>query len=200
MKILGLTGQAGAGKNYAAQKLRTFLRGRGVSVVEAAYADALRAEITEEIFGAHYSWPIGPASPETWRKPYSEAQRWILQHYGSEFRRAQDPYYWVNKMHDRLEDLYFKGVDFAIVTDLRFPNEAQLLQDLAGKVALVTAPYEVRQARLGNVPTDDGHRSEAEVYSINHDGVINCGEEGKVVIPAGLAEYITGPHIGGLVL
>ena len=56
--------------------------------------------------------------------PYGK-QRSFLQWYGSEFRRACNPDYWVNKVAKRIAE---EKPEIAILTDMRFPNEMAFVQ------------------------------------------------------------------------
>jgi hypothetical protein len=144
--ILGLAGQQGAGKDWVYKHLRDMM-GK-LRVRRMAFADGVRREVTLEVMDA-----IGVKVGETdgagqWQKPYSAGQRWLLQQWGTEFRRAQDPDYWVKYGLAYIEERYQPG-DLWVVTDVRFKNEAQAIHDAGGKTALVSANPSERARRLG---------------------------------------------------
>jgi hypothetical protein len=53
-------------------------------------------------------------------------QRTLLQFWGTEYRRSVDPDYWVKRLAARLEK---DKPEIALLTDMRFPNEMQFVQE-----------------------------------------------------------------------
>lgn len=76
-------------------------------------------------------------------------QRTLLQWWGTEYRRAQDPNYWVQKT---MEMIAQDAPDVALICDVRFPNEAEGIRAAGG--------YIVRVRRLGYVSDVPQHVSE----------------------------------------
>lgn len=54
--------------------------------------------------------------------------RTLLQMWGTEFRRAQDPDYWVKRAQTKLARLVAEGFDPIVIDDCRFPNEYAMLK------------------------------------------------------------------------
>ena len=178
MKILGLCGHAGSGKDHLASKLK--LGGFYGFVERVALADELRLELEEELGLGHRH-----RNNPLWNKPYSESVRWILQHYGSEFRRAQDPEYWVRKTQNHILDIEQEGViDLVVMTDVRFANEAEMIRDLDGRIVEVWADIEVRRERLGGLPPS--HQSEVIDFETDY----RVESNGMPELPALLREYL----------
>lgn len=59
--------------------------------------------------------------------PYGKHPK-LLQWWGTEYRRAQDPNYWVKKCMDSIP----ANLDIAMITDVRFPNEADAVKQRGG--------------------------------------------------------------------
>jgi hypothetical protein len=59
--------------------------------------------------------------------PYGKHPK-LLQWWGTDFRRAQDPDYWAKKLFASIP----KDIDIALVTDVRFPNEFQGIKERNG--------------------------------------------------------------------
>jgi len=59
--------------------------------------------------------------------PYGKHPK-LLQWWGTEYRRAQDTDYWVKKCVDSIP----ANLDIAMITDVRFPNEAEAVKQRGG--------------------------------------------------------------------
>jgi hypothetical protein len=174
--IVGLTGRAGSGKDFTFK----YLEGLGYSVTRYAWADALRYEIEETISDGMYM-------PALWTKPYPDEVRRLLQWWGTDLRRKQDPDYWVKKMQNDLEP-YRRGGPFephlAVVTDCRFLNEVEALRDLGGVIVRVWAAEKDRLERLGALPPS--HASEVSLDNLVPD--ITLISRNGMVVPAAPAD------------
>lgn len=163
MKVIGISGKIGSGKNYLAEHLEAELHKRGYTTGSASFAfplknefnqilDALRAGKSDEQIATDFDIPLAQAKvltayvrDELAENPALDAYdrslgvRSGLQYLGTEIRRAQDESYWVelfdvNLVHD---------VDYTFVTDVRFINEADHVHDLEGYMIRLEVPEEV---------------------------------------------------------
>lgn len=119
-----------------------------------AYADALRAEVKGAIKGAGslellvrrgcvgpYKNHVPDACPREctplapWVKVENGKPRTLLQWWGTDYRRAQDQDYWVKRLQETLDR---DNPEIALVTDVRFPNEADAIKKLGGYLVKVT--------------------------------------------------------------
>lgn len=164
--LIGFTGRAGAGKDTCAQ----LLAAHGFQAI--AFADALRSEVAEAwrvdprmlTDRDTKEWPIaalaverctdlrfvraivdaeGGMSAEEFAAPRSP--RWVMQRWGTEYRRAQDGRYWLDIVarwagQQRDAALHAHRPALLCVTDVRFPNEAALIRALGGHLVLVHRP------------------------------------------------------------
>ena len=111
-----------------------------------SFADALRSEVdaeyrkagsVEKVFSPDYCFAKNGyvvTLPE-WVKydPNGEVsaqyplgkQRPLLQWWGTEYRRADDDNYWVKRLAEQIE---LEKPQIALITDMRFPNEMQFVQ------------------------------------------------------------------------
>lgn len=157
--IIGLHGKAGSGKNYIGEQiiapmgywpwafawpLKTLCIGKGLCTFEQAF------------YLKH---------PQT---------RQLLQEEGTE--RGRDVFgenFWVNTTLGWLEVLSEAwGVQDIVITDCRFPNEIQFVQDLGGKVYHIEAPTRTDQSGLDSRARQ--HRSETSLDEFTgFDGIIN---------------------------
>lgn len=88
--------------------------------------------------------------------------REFLQRYGTECHRdIFDSNFWIDALLPRVEEWWiknFSGADIALITDVRFPNEAKRILDLRGTVV------EIQRTSDG---VDDTHASEQPLHG-NH--------------------------------
>lgn len=133
--IIGISGAARAGKNTVAEHIVAKYGALGVR--QYALADALKEEIFDFLqdfnFAAQYNFvpeaglPLIDATHVFSSrekvdfvdsvKPYLRS---LLQTWGTEYRRARDESYWIDRL---LERIVKEGPRVALITDVRFANE-----------------------------------------------------------------------------
>jgi len=164
--IIGLTGPKGSGKDTVAQLLRTH-----AGFYVCAFADRLRQEVCEAfreepILFNRRETKEHPLSALALRRCSDDAfllrmidvlqergkpvdllaprsPREIMQWWGTEYRRRNDPHYWTNALQNRISRLLISGESSKIVvTDVRFDNEARVIRlpDFGGTIWQVTRP------------------------------------------------------------
>lgn len=154
--LIGLAGPAGSGKDSCGDILQ------GYGFARMAFADALRREVTEAfnldprvmVDRALKEVP-GPALAISQcldglfvRRMYqaghdllvARSPRWIIQQWGTEYRRAEDADYWRNIVQLHIAHARSRGQQRIVVTDVRFPNEAALIHGLGGHVLRLHRP------------------------------------------------------------
>jgi len=135
--LIGLCGYAGSGKNTVAGLLS--MRG----YMEVAFADGVRAEAdrllrtdkTPELIRKAFqkkNW-VFPLPDDLWAKPTTPEARLYLQLLGTDVRRVEDKDYWVKYVEDKLN---MTSVP-VVLTDVRFPNELEMIHRRGGEVWLV---------------------------------------------------------------
>ena len=163
MLIIGLAGQAGSGKSAVAEYLVQrygFLR---FSFSDALYAEVaaafglpdeslLRDRETKEMAtpalsiqtcaDSHFRALIAGFCQRHGLDPgvTTFSPRWVLQHWGTEYRRAQDPNYWVKQTNGWIWEItsaapYPELRPYLFVNDsVRFENERQWVHALGGSI------------------------------------------------------------------
>lgn len=191
MKIIGLTGRARHGKNTAATLItEAWGRRRAKPSTIMAFADPLKRECAEA-FGVDprmfYDDAMKDAPQQYLRLENCRLQefvklcladrfqvllhepqrpRFIAQTWGTELRRAQDPLYWVKKLQAELVDAKSRGFGLAVVTDVRFENEAEMIKAAGGDIWKVVRPG-MPPLRAGST-----HQSEREMESMRVDAIL----------------------------
>lgn len=165
MRLIGLAGRAGAGKDSVAQIIAV-----DSSTSRIAFADPIR-DMLLACFGLHFGLDrhtlTDPRRKEQPLAGLGVSPRVLMQKLGTEWGRAIDPDLWVKHLEARLK--YHASFSRTIViTDVRFPNEAEWIYRKGGEVWHIVRPL------TGNVYTfQAGHASE-EGIGVRHgtDSVI----------------------------
>jgi len=147
--VIGIAGKKQSGKSTAGRIICSVATGVAVAT---AYADPLKVEVfdylwsdpqpsikeVEHIMITGLSRPSYPLYDDlekiTWVNERKVELRPLLQAWGTEYRRGQRQDYWVQKMRDGIRDLNMRGGEIVVITDVRFPNEAALVQELGGRL------------------------------------------------------------------
>ena len=163
MQVIGISGKIGTGKSTLADYVEQAFREQGEYVMRLAFAELLRREAAD-----HFNFPVDltytqSGKSETIMHPglpngYMTVRE-ILQWWGTDVRRVQDPAYWTKKMDMLLFNNGKKAKSSAIllVDDVRFANEARWVLEKGG-VLVRLHPYE------GWQPGENaGHKSETDL-------------------------------------
>lgn len=172
--LIGLSGKPGSGKNWLAFRLLQELRFRGVE----AGKSSLAAEVYREAGGMmdecqaglslrrlcesyglqegemsarlhqHWSGELGVKHPQYGYHRRNQAVRQGMELL-SELRRREDPEYWLSRM---LAEIKQRGLQAAVFSDLRFPNEAEQVRARAGVCLRVELDPVWLQATTGRNP------------------------------------------------
>ena len=109
MKIILISGKAEAGKTTAANFLKEELESRGERVAITPYGRLVK-DLCNMLYG--------------WDGKKDEAGRQLLQHFGTDVIRKNNPDYWVHHII-ALSGLLYDEFDTFIIDDCRFPNEVE---------------------------------------------------------------------------
>ena len=143
--IIGISGKKRSGKDTVF-KLMNAITNHEVRTTRTAFGDQIKQEIAD-------SMNITVADIDADKERF----RPLLQFWGAEYRRGYcGDDYWIKKM--RLAAATWYARDWLIITDVRFPNEAELVRELDGVLIRVE-----RDTGL-----DDTHDSETALDDYDH--------------------------------
>lgn len=128
MNLIGISGKKQSGKDTVAGIIANYLH--PAKTIRVGFADALKNELCT-MFNI----------TRRYLDEHKESFRLIMQGYGTDFRRnltQQD--YWILKLEKTLTELP-SDVQYVVVPDVRFLNEAEYIKKLGGKMLLVERHY-----------------------------------------------------------
>lgn len=179
MYLIGLSGKKLSGKDTVANMIiASFPEGEAVRI---GFADCLKEEISIR-FGV--SIEEINKNKDRWRM--------LMQWYGTEYRRWDDPDYWVKKLYAKILDLKRadKKIKLVIVADVRFKNEANHIVDVGGEL------WRVKRAQLdGDVHTSETDLDNFENFSIELTNNSSLDELSVQVNEACLVRHINSKTI-----
>lgn len=175
MRLIGLNGRREAGKDTAFSSIEAYASDEKKLAVRKAFADPLKisgmralgfnglterqtldlANILKETGQITISWtePSKFVNDEH-RFETTVYGRHFWQWYGTESHRANDlghsfgEGFWIdNLLPLKGWESTFGAADYAVVTDVRFPNEAKRILDLGGEVIEIDADIRIGKAR-----------------------------------------------------
>lgn len=192
MKIIGLTGKAGSGKDTVAQIALEWCAAHGISAERVAFADPLKLSAARALgmvktatqeqavqfcnelkSGGRIKIEL-PTEPLDPIREYEITGREYLQWYGTEAHRdVFDREFWVNATFGPLDARFreLRAPDVVFVTDCRFENEAAAVHDRAGEVWEIVRPgqSEISEAHA----SEDGLPEAAIDSGIRNNGTLD---------------------------
>ena len=118
--IIGISGKKRSGKDTVYELIRMLKQGDGVYPLRAAFGD----QIKEEVAGV-----TGVDLDHI--EEHKERFRPMLQWWGADFRRHyKGENYWLDKMLAKMKTI--TGKEVLVITDVRYPNEAELVKEAGG--------------------------------------------------------------------
>ncbi len=174
MKVMGIIGKKFNGKDTLAQMmLECFKDDFRYTPVLVAFGDAVKQELTEQYNVNPYVF-YDPELKEVFNEQLGTTPRKLMQYHGTEFRRAQDPDYWVKALDKNVKKLLARrGTELVVIaTDLRFPNEVKWILSNDGKVIGVTRNLESNA---------DQHKSESQIEGLMKEHAFTIYDNGGTI-------------------
>lgn len=172
MKLIGLHGHAGAGKNTFAEEFHY------ASFFEYSFATPIKT-VCMEVFGLSHMDFLDRNRKEELIDFWNKSPRELAQYVGTEmFRNHFGSDIWIKSLEARLiRDLYAREHENkkVIITDVRFQNEADWIIKQGGWIIHLTRPgHEGNvgiQGHLSEQPLNFAHLTQGE----NYHEVLNAG-------------------------
>jgi len=177
-KLIAITGRAGSGKDFVGDLIINDAMRLGFTAVKVPWARGVRQDIENEL-------GVGTI-PRLYEKPTPPVIRKLLQWWGTDFRRGEDPDFWV-KWGLASAEAALRWADVVLFPDTRFPNEADAIRAEGGIVVKVEASQETRRRRIGIVPE---HESEMLIDSLPVDVVVENDSDRHLEVPTFVHSYM----------
>ncbi len=148
--IIGFHGPVGSGKNTSATFFRDlYSMDHGPVVEELAFATHLKKAV-QAVYGVTEHELTDRVLKNKVIERYGMSPRQMCQQFGTEYGREKlSKDHWIRRLEDDLNA--FKFLDILLITDARFPNEADWIHSKGGIVVLIDRP--------DNKEEVDGHSS-----------------------------------------
>jgi len=163
-----------------------------IVVQKIAFADALYREVNEwlgtatgqgfihngaqRVFGDTYvpDWVVPTQNAEkSARAPYGKHAK-LLQWWGTEYRRAQDPDYWVKQWVAGINP----KANIVLATDMRFFNEAAAVKSVGGFTVRVSRKNEDGTPFVDpSRPADHISETQLDGYNYDHEITVKTGDQ-----------------------
>ena len=173
--IIGLIGYKGSGKDVMADYLVSHY-----NFEKMAFADPLK-DICRILFDLSETQLTDRKLKEQKIEFWSLSPREILQKVGTDlFRKHFDTEFWVKLMENKIYQKLEKNPNLNIVcSDVRFQNEANLIQKLGGKIVYIDRfdcpndSHESEQALINNVDYNISNKTTLQDYYAKIDEFIS---------------------------
>jgi len=170
--VIGIGGKIGAGKDAIGRHLQTHYNFHVIRFADDLKEEVLRImrKTVEEIWKVYYtgsvfeaSMMMGNPSEMDLRKMIWDEKppiiRRMLQEWGTELRRNEDPDYWIKLWSAKVRRSLDQGYSVA-APDTRFKNELEAVKAFGGRF--------VRTVRPGSVGGDHASETEMDAFEADH--------------------------------
>jgi len=155
--IIGISGKKRSGKDTVYELIRMLKQGDGIYPLRAAFGD----QIKEEVAGV-----TGVDLDHI--EEHKERFRPMLQWWGADFRRHyKGESYWLDKMLRKMRSV--ADPEMLVITDVRYPNEADLVKKAGGIMLRVERETGLEDAHSSENLLDD---FEGFDYRLTNNGTI----------------------------
>ena len=173
MKIIGLSGKMGCGKNYIAEKILYPHFKNYYNILIIGFGDLMKNELFARDLTLSYDQLYDNKTFETRQK---------LQQYGTE--NGRDKYHqdiWVRGLDIQIETFRRRSGEnsLVIICDVRFNNEYEYIKQKGGKIIRIEAPNRTKLRYSKEASLDEeqmkiimNHRSETELDNTVFDILI----------------------------
>lgn len=149
MKLIGVSGKKRSGKDFFYQIVNARFMAPKIAMRRYAFADAVKSFAAE-----YFGYPEKAVAEE------KEKNRFILQGIGQMMREEVSRDFWVERTFNDIkrdsETFLESGINFiAVITDVRYFNEAENLRDIGGHLVRIRRDETVVDTHPSEISLDD---------------------------------------------
>lgn len=174
MLIIGLTGKKGSGKDTVAEMIWSIEIDGGHIWASTAYAAPLK-QIVRRLFDLSYTQMHGTqVEKEAVDERWGKSPRELLQIVGTDIARKCHPEVWIRRTMRHIDESVEYDPQLAgfVITDVRFPNEADAIKARGGVIVNILRP----DLTVAESDVTAQHESEQHAATIPYDyQIINDG-------------------------
>lgn len=169
VKILGLSGIAGAGKDTAALTIKESKKNVDIYAFAGPLKEACRILFNfsnEQL----YDTVVKEEYDERWKRSPREIFQWL----GTDvLRNHVNQDFFIMNMQQRIDS---SKADYIVITDVRFDNEAEYVKSLGGKVIKIERNMDESSENNGKTTKHSQHITEKGISTHLIDAVVknNC--------------------------
>jgi hypothetical protein len=172
MRLIGLTGAAGSGKDAAADYL----------VAQHAWRKVSFAQPLKDGLCAMFGWSPDEMNDREWKErmlpDIGKSPRQLMQTIGTEWGREMvRPDLWLILARDRITNHINCGAD-VVVSDVRFDNEAEMIRGMGGTIvhisraSIASVSAHVSEVGVAILPADIRLSNNGDIASLY--AAMNC--------------------------
>jgi hypothetical protein len=148
MKIIALCGPVGSGKDSCCENISAEFK--------LAFAKPLKDSI-KILFDFSHDQLYDPISKETVDERFMVTPREVMQKVGDSLRSI-DKNFFINRLSIEIEKMSLKKSPYVIITDVRYPNEAEFIKSIGGSIVRIKRPHSsVKRTKFSD------HKSEIDL-------------------------------------
>lgn len=159
-----MSGKMGAGKDTIGDGIESKLKSKGEKVISMSYSLPMRKEM-QDVVNFYNSTGSHKITARHFNVSEQEVEKYLsilnggniyertdearlaVQYWGTDVRRKQNVNYWIDQLIKMVVEEVCK-LNHIKISDVRFPNEADSILDLGGKIIRIELPDEVRVSRI----------------------------------------------------
>lgn len=130
-KIFAISGKMGTGKDFLSNQLHKALHKLRYKAMILSFADQIKIDLLSRNIKKY---------DEIFTQDRTFETRQLLKDYAQEMRDKHGFDYWIKNLENWIKVHHSRGIEYFIISDLRFKNEAKWVEEQQGLTIRIQAP------------------------------------------------------------